>query len=414
MANRFGDSLKHAINVFRRPPVEEYIKPNFSAGVSSTSRPDRVRVGYGNDKSLITSIYTRLSIDVASVAIRHIMVDENNQYTKDVMSGLNNCLTVEANLDQGARHFRQHLAMLLFTEGTAAVVPVELSYDGGDIQTMRAGRIIQWYSDAVRVSLYNESTGLFQEVVVPKRTTAIVENPLFSVMNEQNSNLQRLTRKLNLLDSVDEQLASGKLDLIIQLPYVVKTEAKRDQAKQRRDDIEMQLKGSKYGIAYTDSTEKITQLNRPAENNMLKQIEYLTNLLYGQLGLTEGVFNGTASEAEMLNYHNRTIEPILSAISEAMQRAFLSKTARTQGHAIRFFRDPWKLVPLGSLAEIADKFTRNEIMSSNEFRQVIGFRPSKDPKADELRNSNMPQPPPAVGAPSEQLSIEEGIPQNAS
>jgi hypothetical protein len=420
MAESFGSRLTHAFNVFRTPrdDEDETVAPTFSMGVTSSSRPDRVRSGYNNDKSLVTSIYTRLSIDVASISMRHVLVDDNNQYVEDVKSGLNECLTIEANLDQGARHFRQSLAMLLFEEGIAAVVPVELSPSGGDIQTLRAGKIVQWYPTKVRVNLYDEPSGMMRDVIVPKRQTAIIENPLFSVMNEPNSNLQRLVRKLNLLDSVDEQSASGKLDLIIQLPYVIKTEAKREQANQRRNDIEMQLKGSKYGIAYTDGTEKVTQLNRPAENNMLKQIEYLTQLLYGQLGLTEAVFTGTASEAEMLNYHNRTVEPILTAISEAFQRSFLSKNARTRGHAIRFFRDPFKLVPLGALAEIVDKFTRNEVASSNEFRSVIGFRPSKDPKADELRNSNMPQPsqPAPVGStdpPTDPTQLEGNL-QNAS
>jgi len=421
MAETFGSKLVHAFNVFRSPRDEEdeMVAPAFSMGVTSSTRPDRVRSSYSNDKTLVTSIYTRLSIDVASVSMRHVLVDDNDQYVQDVDSGLNECLTVEANIDQGARHFRQSLAMLLFEEGVAAVVPVELSPNGGDIQTLRAGKITQWYPTKVRVNLYDEETGMMRDVIVPKRQTAIIENPLYSVMNEPNSNLQRLVRKLNLLDSVDEQSASGKLDLIIQLPYVIKTEAKREQANQRRNDIEMQLKGSKYGIAYTDGTEKVTQLNRPAENNMLKQIEYLTNLLHAQLGLTEDVFNGTASEATMLNYHNRTVEPILTAISEALQRAFLSKNARTRGHAIRFFRDPFKLVPLGSIAEIADKFARNEITSANEIRAAIGFRPSKDPKADELRNSNMPQPgQPASAGSTDPSSTDptqlEGNLQNAS
>lgn len=418
----FKDSLAHAFNVFRQPrdEVDEMISPTYSMGVTSSTRPDRVRSAFGNDKTIITSIYNRLAIDVAAVSMRHVLVDQNGQYTEDVPSGLNSCLTVEANIDQAARHFRQSLAMLLFEEGVAAVVPVELSPDGGDIQTLRAGKILQYYPQHVRVHLYDEYSGMMKDVIVPKRQTAIIENPLYAVMNEPNSNLQRLVRKLNLLDSVDEQTASGKLDLIIQLPYVIKTEAKREQANQRRNDIEMQLKGSKYGIAYTDGTEKVTQLNRPAENNMLAQVEYLTNLLHAQLGLTEDVFNGTASEAIMLNYYNRTVEPILTAISEGLQRAFLSKNARTRGHAVRFFRDPFKLVALGSIAEIADKFTRNEILSANEIRGAIGFRPAKDPKADELRNSNMPQqpeptPPPAVEAPpSDQLQIEEGNLQNAS
>jgi hypothetical protein len=337
-----------------------------------------------------------LSIDVASVDMRHVRLDEENRYKEDIDSGLNNCLTVEANIDQAARAFRQDIAMTLFDKGVAALVPVDTSISprtsgGFDILTMRVGEIVTWYPQHVRISLYNEATGEREEITLNKTAVAIVENPLYSVMNEPLSTLQRLLHKLNLLDAIDEQSASGKLDLIIQLPYVIKSEARRQQAEQRRQDIEFQLKGSQYGIAYTDGTEKITQLNRPAENNLMSQIEYLTAMLYGQLGLTEEVMNGTADEKAMLNYWNRTIEPILTAIVEAMRRTFLTKTARTQKQSVLFFRDPFRLVPIENIAEIADKFTRNEIMTSNEMRQVVGMAPHPDPKADQLLNSNMPQ-----------------------
>jgi hypothetical protein len=347
---------------------------------------------------MISSIYTRLSIDVASVDMRHVKTDEQKRYIDDVDSGLNNCLTLEANIDQAARAFRQDIAMTLFDRGSAALVPVDTSINSQtagafDILTLRVGEIVTWYPRHVRVSLYNEATAQREELTLEKSSVAIVENPLYSVMNEPNSTLQRLLHKLNLLDAIDEQSASGKLDLIIQLPYVVKSEQRRQQAEQRRIDIELQLKGSQYGIAYTDATEKITQLNRPAENNLMSQIEYLTAMLYGQLGLTEEVMNGTADEKAMLNYWNRTIEPILTAVTEAMRRSFLTKTARTQGHTVMFFRDPFRLVPIERIAEIADKFTRNEILTSNEIRQVVGMAPHKDPKADQLINSNMPTGP---------------------
>jgi hypothetical protein len=358
-----------------------------------------VRLTLSNERSIISSIYTRLSIDVAAVDIRHVRLDENDRYVEDIDSGLNNCLKVEANLDQAARAFRQDIAMTLFDKGVAALVPVDTTLNpnltgGYDILTMRVGEIVAWMPSKVRVSVYNEATGRREEINLDKKMVAIVENPLYSVMNEPNSTLQRLIRKLNLLDAVDEQSSSGKLDMIIQLPYVIKSEARRQQAEQRRADIEFQLKSSKYGIAYTDGTEKITQLNRPVENNLLKQVEYLMAMLYGQLGLTEEVMNGTANEAAMLNYINRTIEPVLGAISEAMKRSFLTKTARSQKQSIEYFRDPFKLVPMSDLAEMADKFTRNEIVTSNEFRGFIGMKPSADPKADQLVNSNMPQPAP--------------------
>lgn len=387
--------IAHAWNAFvnmddRQTGVTDY-------GNSYSVRPDRSRLGITNERSVISSVYTRLAIDVASVPIRHVRLDEDGRYIGDMETGLNNCLTVEANLDQAARALRQDIATTLFDKGVAAIVPVDTSVkpeNGGsfDIKSMRVGDIVQWFPKHVKVALYNESTGRREEIIVKKRFTAIVDNPLYAVMNEPNSTLQRLLRKLNLLDSVDEQSSSGKLDMIIQLPYVIKTEARRQQAEQRRKDIEMQLKGSQYGIAYTDGTERITQLNRPAENNLLKQVEYLTDLLYSQLGITKAVMDGTADDKTMINYNNRTIEPVLTAIVEAMRRAFLTKTARTQHQSIDYFRDPFKLVPISQLAEIADKFTRNEIASSNEFRQVIGFKPRlDDPKADQLRNSNMPQ-----------------------
>lgn len=361
-----------------------------------------------SSKTIVSSIYNRLGIDVAAIAIQHVRLDDDGRYKETIKSGLQNCLTLEANLDQAARAFRQDMAMTLFDKGTIAVVPVDTTLDpkvsgAFDIKTLRVGEIVQWFPKHVKVNLYNENKGRREEVVLPKQIVAIIENPLYSVMNETNSTLQRLIRKLSLLDQLDEQVSSGKLDLIIQLPYVIKSEARRNQAEVRRKDIEMQLKDSKYGIAYTDGTEKITQLNRPVENTMLKQVEYLTTMLYGQLGLTEDVFNGTASEAVMLNYHNRTIEPILSAITEGMKRTFLTKTARSQGQSIEFYRDPFKLVTISDMAEIADKFTRNEIASTNEIRSAIGWKPAQDPKADELRNKNMPaaaEPAPAPQVPS--------------
>lgn len=391
---RLGPTLRHAWNVFTNQEDRAKAAPSSSGG-SYGRRPDRARLRVPNERSIISSIYTRLSIDVASVDMRHIRVDDQGRYTDDIDSGLNNCLTVEANIDQAARAFRQDIAMTLFDRGVAVIVPVDTTINpektgGYDILTLRVGEVITWYPKHVRVSLYNEETAKREEITLSKSSVAIVENPLYAVMNEPNSTLQRLLNKLNLLDAVDEQSASGKLDLIIQLPYVIKSEARRQQAEQRRTDIEFQLKGSQYGIAYTDGTEKITQLNRPAENNLMAQVEYLTEMLYGQLGLTEEVMNGTADEKAMLNYWNRTIEPVLTAIVEAMRRSFLTKTARTQGQQIQFFRDPFRLVPIENIAEIADKFTRNEILTSNEVRQVVGMAPHSDPKADTLVNSNMP------------------------
>lgn len=388
-----GDRLKHAWNAFTNQDPHRIHSYDMGAGYSV--RPDRVRVSMSNERSIISSIYTRLSIDIAGNAIRHVRLDKEGRYISDMDSGLNECLMVEANIDQAARAFRQDIAMTIFDRGVAAIVPVDttinpLKTGGYDIKTMRVGEITGWFPRHIRVNLYNEATGRREEITIEKSVVAIVENPLYSVMNEPNSTLQRLIRKLNLLDAVDEQTSSGKLDLIIQLPYVIKSEARRQQAEKRREDIEFQLKGSKYGIAYTDGTERITQLNRPSENNLLKQVEYLTAMLYSQLGLTEEVMNGTADEKAMLNYTNRTIEPVLSAITEGMKRSFLTKTARSQNQSIMYFKDPFKLVPIEDIAEIADKFTRNEILSGNEIRQYIGIKPSRDPKADELRNSNMP------------------------
>lgn len=388
--------LGHAWNAFTGSDDEfaTSFQPNVSYG---NARPDRLRVNIANERTIVNAIYTRLAVDFSSIAIRHVKLDDNDRYVSEIKSGLNNCLRLEANIDQGARAFRQDIAATLFETGVLAIVPVDTTLNpnmtgGYDVQTMRVGTIVKWLPRHVKVNVYNDQRGKRQEVTLEKKYVAIVENPFYAVMNEPNSTLQRLIRKLALLDSVDEQSASGKLDLIIQLPYVIKSEARRQQANNRRADIEEQLKGSKYGIAYTDGTEKITQLNRPAENNLMKQIEYLVELLYSQLGLTPEIMNGTADEKTMLNYINRTIEPLLDAVTEAMKRTFLTKTARSQGQSIEYYRDPFKLVPIASIAEIADKFTRNEIMTSNEIRSAIGYKPSTDAKADELRNSNMPAP----------------------
>lgn len=390
------DRFKSMWNAFR---YSEATTPytTFNVGPSTSIRPDRSRLRYTNERSIISSIFTRLSIDVAAIDIRHIQLDEEGRYSKDLDSQLNHCLTLEPNIDQGPRAFRQDIAMTLFDKGSAAIVPVDTLSDPTtdetfDILTLRVGDVTMWYPRHVTVNLYNIERGIREQITLEKRYVALVENPLYSVMNEPNSTLQRLIRKLNLLDTVDEQSGSGKLDLIIQLPYVIKSEARRLQAEQRRQDIELQLKGSQYGIAYTDGTEKITQLNRPAENNLLKQVEYLTNMLYGQLGLTEDVMNGTADEKAMLNYFNRTIEPLIVAIIEAMQRAFIQRMGSPDTQRIKYFQNPFKLVPVNDLANIADKFSRNEILSANEIRGFMGLAPSKDPKADKLINSNMPQP----------------------
>lgn len=392
------DRMVKAWNAFRSSEEtrDDYVYGG-GGGVSYTSSsPSRPRLHYYNERSIISAIYTRISIDVASVAIRHIRNDEVGRYKEDIKSHLNSCLTLQANIDQSPRAFRQDIVMTLFDKGVAAVVPVDTvvnptTNEVFDIYSLRVGEIVAWYPKHVRVSVYNEAKGVREEVTLEKRFIAIVENPLYAVMNEPNSTLQRLIRKLSLLDSVDEATGSGKLDLIIQLPYVIKSESRRQQAEKRREDIEFQLKGSQYGIAYTDGTEKITQLNRPAENNLLKQIEYLTNMLYGQLGITEDVMSGTADEKSMLNYFNRTIEPIIDAIIEAMQRSFLGPIGTQNSERIKYFKDPFKLVAVAELAEIADKFTRNEILTSNEIRGFMGVHPAKDPKADQLVNSNMPQ-----------------------
>lgn len=395
MESTLGSRLKHAWNAFtNKDPTEEYRTP---VGQSSYYRPDRPRFTRGNERSIVTSVYNRIAMDTASVDIKHVRLDENGRFTSVIDSGLNNCLSLDANLDQTGRAMIQDAVMSMMDEGCIAIVPVDTTLNpevtgSYDINSMRVGKIVEWYPQHVKVKIYNELTGKKEEVRLSKRNVAIVENPLYAVVNEPNSTMQRLIRKLNLLDVVDDQSASGKLDLIIQLPYVIKTEARRKQAEDRRKDIENQLNGSKYGIAYTDGTERITQLNRPVENNLMKQIEYLTNMLYGQLGLTPNILNGSANEKEMLNYNNRTIEPILSAIVDEMNRKFLTKTARSQRQSIEYFRDPFRLVPIENIAEIADKFTRNEIMTSNEMRQVIGMKPSDDPKADQLVNSNIAQP----------------------
>lgn len=390
----FGSRLKHAWNAFlNRDPTRYY--PDVGAG--NSYRPDRPRFSRGNERSIITSVYNRISLDAAAVDVMHCRLDENNRFLESISSGLNDCLTVEANLDQTGRAFMQDIVMSMMDEGCVAIVPIDTDDDPDEtgsyrIDTMRTGKILEWYPAHVRVRVYNERTGRKEDIVMSKNSVAIVENPFYAVMNEPNSTMQRLIRKLNLLDVVDEQTSSGKLDLIIQLPYVIKTEARRRQAEIRRKDIENQLSGSKYGIAYTDGTEHITQLNRAVENNLLSQIEYLTSMLYSQLGITQSILDGTADDKTMLNYYNRTIEPILSAIVDEMKRKFLTKTARSQLQSIEFFRDPFKLVPVNEISEIADKFTRNEIMSSNEIRQIIGMKPSDDPEADELRNKNLSKP----------------------
>lgn len=384
--------LKHAYNAFmNRDPT--YIPK----GSSYSSRPDRPRMSRDSKKSIVTSIYNRIAIDVAAIPLRHCRLDADGRYVEDIDSFLNECLTTETNIDQTPRAFIQDVVMSMLDEGCVAIVPVDTTTNARisssfDIQSMRVGKIIEWYPEYVKVRLYNDRTGEKEDLLLPKRQVGIIENPLYAIVNEYNSTVQRLIRKLALLDVTDEQTASGKLDLIIQLPYVVKTDARKEQAERRRKDIENQLTGSKYGIAYTDGTEKITQLNRSLENNLLKQVEYLTNQVYAQLGITEEVMNGTADEKTMLNYNNRTVEPIVSAIVDEMKRKFLTKTARTQGQSIKFFTDPFRLVPVNDMAEIADKLTRNEIMTSNEIRQIIGMKPSNDPKADELVNSNISQP----------------------
>ena len=390
MPEKIGTRIKSAWNAFlnRDPPL--YYN---NVGINNSYKPDRVRLSRGNEKSIITSVFNRIALDVAAISIRHIRLDDNDRFISVVNSGLNNCLSIEANLDQTGRALIQDYALSLLDEGCIAIVPIDTDYDpelkSFDIETIRTGKIIAWYPKHVRVLAYNDNTGQKQEILLPKSVVGLIENPLYAVVNEPNSTLQRLIRKLNILDVVDEQSGSGKLDLIVQLPYIIKTDAKRAEANKRRTELEEQLSGSKYGIAYTDGTERVTQLNRPAENNLMKQIEYLTSMLYSQLGITQSILDGSADEKTMLNYYNRTIEPIVSALVDEMKRKFLTKTARSQKQSVAFFRDPFKLVPVNNLAEIADKFTRNEIMTSNEIRQIIGIKPSVDPKADELRNKNL-------------------------
>ena len=395
MENTFGSRLKHAWNAFvnNRDPTASYR----DIGGGYSYRPDRPRLTRGNERSIVTSVYNRIALDVAAINIQHCKLDENGRLLSTMDSKLNKCLTLEANLDQTGRAFIQDAVMSMLDEGCVAIVPVETTAnpmltESYDIGSLRTAKILEWFPRHVRVRLYNERTGQKEDILLPKSMVAIVENPLFAVINEPNSTMQRLIRKLSLLDVTDEQTASGKLDLIIQLPYIIKTDARRQQAEQRRKDIEMQLAGSKYGIAYTDGTEKITQLNRSLENNLMKQVEYLTNLLFSQLGMTQSILDGTADDKTMLNYYTRTIEPIIAALADEMKRKFLSKTARSQYQSIMFFRDPFKLVPVNDIAEIADKFTRNEIMTSNELRQIVGMKPSSDPKADKLINSNLNQP----------------------
>mgnify|MGYP002648562070 FL=1 len=393
MEMSFGSRLKHAWNAFTGN-----IQMNYrDLGMSYSYRADRPRMSRGNERSIVTSVYNRIALDVAALNVQHVRLDENGRFLSVIDDGLNNCLTLEANVDQTARSFIQDVVISMFDEGSVAIVPVDTTTDPNvsgsyDIQSLRVGQILDWYPQYIRTRVYNEQTGRKEDIVVPKSAVAIIENPLYAVINEPNSTMQRLIRKLNLLDVIDEQSGSGKLDLIIQLPYVIKTEARRQQAENRRKDIESQLSGSKYGIAYTDGTEHITQLNRSVNNNLMSQIEYLTSMLYSQLGITQSILDGTADEKTMLNYNNRTIEPIISAIVDEMKRKFLTKTARSQQQSISFFRDPFKLVPVNEIAEIADKFTRNEIMTSNEIRQVVGMKPSDDPRADELRNKNLSEP----------------------
>lgn len=385
------DRLQHAWNAFmNKDPTYGYR----DYGSSYSYRPDRPRLSRGNERSIVTSVYNRIALDVAAINIMHCKIDDNGRYVSTIKSGLNNCLSFEANIDQTGRAFIQDIVMSMLDEGCVAVVPIDTTLDpkitgSYDILSMRTGKILEWKPTQILVRVYNDRTGSKEDVWVPKSMAAIIENPLYAVVNEPNSTMQRLIRKLSLLDVTDEQTASGKLDLIIQLPYVIKTPARREQAENRRKDIEDQLAGSKYGIAYTDGTEKITQLNRSLENNLMKQIEYLTNMVYSQLGITQTILDGTADEQTMLNYYNRSIEPIVSAIVDELKRKFLTKTARSQSQTISAFRDPFKLVPINNIAEIADKFTRNEILTSNEIRQIIGMKPSDDPKADQLINSNI-------------------------
>ena len=400
---KIGDRLAHAWNAFmNRDPTAS----NIYSGSSYFNRPDRTRLRTGTEKSIINAIYNRLSLDTASMDIRHVRLDDNGRYIETIDSYFNECLTLSANTDQTSRMFMQDVAMSLLDEGSVAIVPVDTTFNPNitssyDILSLRTGKILEWFPQHVKIRVYDENKGVKKDVIIPKKNVALIENPYYSIMNAHNSTLQRLIRKLNILDAIDEQSGSGKLDMIIKLPYAIKGTTRQRQAEERRKKIEDQLTDSKYGIAYIDGTESITQLNRPVENNLMKQIEYLTNLLFSQLGLTQAILDGTADEKIMLNYYNRTIEPILSAITDEMKRKFLTKTARTQGQTIQFFRDPFKLVPVTEIAEIADTLTRNEIASSNEIRQIMGWKPSSDPKADELRNSN-------ISAPNDEREYNEG------
>lgn len=418
MPETFGSRVKNAWNVFWSRDQT----PNANdLGIGYSKRPDRTRLSFSNERSIIASLYNRIAIDVAQIDIRHVRVDSNDRYVDTIRDDFNECLTLTPNIDQTSRAFFQDATLSMFDEGHVVFVPVETSQNPDKtgsykIYSMRVGRVVEWYPMHVKIDVYDDRDGHHHETIVRKDTVAIVENPLYTVMNEPNSTLRRLIRKMNLLDSVDEQVSSGKLDILIQLPYQTKSEARKQQAEQRRKMIEEQLVGSKYGIAYIDGTERVTQLNRPAENNLLTQIEYLTKQLFNQLGITEGVFSGEATEQESLNYHNRTIAVILDAYVQAMTRSFISKTARTQGQRVMYFRDPFKLVPVSQIAEIADKLTRNEILSSNEVRGIVGYRPSDDPRANELRNSNINQADgsaPMMAPGAEDANVEESS-QNGS
>ena len=405
------DRLQHAWNAFVN---NENHSRYYDRGHISSYKPDRVRFTRGNERSIVTSVYNRLALDASSISIRHVRLDDNGRFTEEVNSGLQYCLNTEANIDQTGRAFLQDVVMSMLDEGCVAIVPVDTTINpmlsgSYEINTMRTAKILEWYPAHVRVRLYNDRKGIHEELILPKANVAIIENPLYAVINEPNSTMQRLIRKLNLLDVVDEQTSSGKLDLIIQLPYVIKSDARRKQAEERRKDIEMQLSGSKYGIAYTDGTERITQLNRPAENNLMNQVQYLTDMLYSQLGLTQSILDGSADDKTMLNYYNRTIEPILAAIVDEIKRKFLTKTARAQKQTVMYFRDPFKLVPVNGIAEIADKFTRNEIMTSNEIRQIVGMKPSKDPEADELRNKNLNKSAEEMKQPQQPIKPEKEV-----
>lgn len=416
MENSFFSRLKNAWNVFRSG---DDLRLSYDMISSTYYRPDRPRLSRGNERTIIASVINKIAMDVAAIKVNHVRIDENDRFLEVIKSDLNNCLTLEANIDQTGRSFIQDIAMSMMDEGVVAIVPTDTSVNPNDtgsfdILTMRTGQIVQWMPRHIQANVYNERSGQQQQIILSKSTTGIVENPLYAVMNEPNSTMQRLIRKLNLMDIIDEQNSSGKLDLIIQLPYVIKNDMKKEQAEARRKEIERQLASSKYGIAYTDGTEKITQLNRAVENNLLAQVEFYTRMLYSQLGITEGVMDGTADEETMLNYYSRTVEPIIAAIVDEMKRKFLTKTARTQGQSIQFFRDPFKLVPTSKIPDIADKLTRNEILAPNEIRQIIGYKPSKDPKADELRNRNINQSNDKTGGEQviEETAINEGENQN--